>query len=161
MLGTNLSNKFKKNLQSIIKKIEIDIIKYNELRNLLPLLLDNYPEASLEQIIKNTSKFWKFTVSSGIQIKDVPHDKIFDIIIEYHNLNRANEEIKMIPTEMKRAIKYWKRIESNIVNLIEDLKQRKNLSINEVFNHHFFFPIIKSNFSIYIHNLAWIIAIFK
>nr|CAG8491078.1 6599_t:CDS:2 [Entrophospora candida] len=94
--------------------------------------IGNYPEASLEQIIKNTSKFWKFTVSSSIQIKDVSHDEIFDIIIEYHNLNRANEEIKMIPKEMERTIEYWKRIESNIVDLTEDLKQRKNLSINEL-----------------------------
>ena len=142
MLGTNLSNKFKKNLQSIIKKIEIVIIKYNELRNLLPSSLSNYPEAFLEQIIKNTSKFWKFTVSSSIQIKDVPHDEIFDIIIEYHNLNRASEEIKMIPKEMERAIEYWKRIESNIVDLIENLKQRKNPSINEVFIYKDFFQLL-------------------
>jgi hypothetical protein len=66
----------------------------------------------------------------------MPKDKLYDLINDFFNLKRSEEEIILISREMKRLLIYWKDLKLKIENLITELsnKNSKDSEVNFIQN---------------------------
>lgn len=92
----------------------------------------DFPLASFESIINAMSDFWKSTDDTLPFQNNIPRDKLYDIIMNYCDLQRAKEEIELIPLEMKRIKSHWDDLKIAIGFKIDELATKEENSIFEV-----------------------------
>jgi hypothetical protein len=132
-LGTSLGEKIRKQINETKTKIKSEINKYNTLRGYIDEpKKNNFPPISFESIVNAISDFWK-SIDDTLGLQDnIPKDKLYDIIMNYCDLQRAKEEIELIPLEMKRIKCYWNNLNLAIDFKINELTIKKEVSIFEV-----------------------------
>ncbi len=78
------------------------------------------------------SDFWKSIDDTLAFQNNIPKDKLYDIIMNYCDLQRAKEEIELIPLEMTRMRSQWNDLKNSIGFKINELTKKEEISIFEV-----------------------------
>ncbi|GES73169.1 hypothetical protein GLOIN_2v1886648 [Rhizophagus clarus] len=129
--GHKTAIKVKNSISDIIKKIDIQIILYSEMRLLLSYeILHNYPELSINHILDHKSDLWKILDLNTEDNCGISRIILYNAIQNYNNLNRAKEEQNMIPQELSRLLTYWNTIKINIENKLNEFNDEHTLLMN-------------------------------
>jgi len=78
------------------------------------------------------SDFWKSIDDTLAFQNNIPKDKLYNIIMNYCDLQRAKEEIELIPLEMTRMRSQWNDLKNSIGFKINELTKKEEISIFEV-----------------------------
>ena len=122
-----MSSKIKLEVSKISKQIEVQVLQYQYLRsNVSSKLAENFPEAIFSDIIDHESNFWK-SLDLTIDDNNIPRIVLYNSIRHFNNLERAEEEIKLIPIELNRLLTFWINQKLEIEKNLQQLHESTNL----------------------------------
>lgn len=90
-------------------------------------LADNFPEATFTDIINHESNFWKSLDLTIDNNTNIPRIVIYYSIQHFNNLERAEEEINLIPIELNRLSTFWIDQKLEIEKKLQQLEITNNL----------------------------------
>ena len=119
-------------ISKISKQIDVQILKYQDLRSKCSkLLTDNFPEATFSEIVNHGSNFWKLCDLKIDNDTNVPQIIMHHSIQYFNNLERAKEEMNLIPIELDRLFKFWVNQKLKIENKLQQF-EKMNSNLFEV-----------------------------
>ena len=102
-----MSTKIKTEINKISKKIEIEILKYQNLRSNSESMTSMFPEVTFNDIVNHSSNFWKSFDLTIEEDTDIPRIIMHNSVQHFNNLERAKEEINLVPVELNRLLTFW------------------------------------------------------
>lgn len=117
--GQKIAKKLAGNIAKETKKAKNLLMEYN---STCVEISDSTPLVTIEDALSPTSSFWEFSQKRQQQCKDVPWNTQKDIIQATLLMKRCDEELELLPQEMRNVLQYWESYKCIISKRITELQ---------------------------------------